>query len=978
MAEPDPDEKLWGDIAAKVAGLFGLVTGRSPTLTATINAGARHVNVDGQQVVFDTRALMLGMLAAGASDPGGVRYGNTAVWFRDWLAAQTGEDVIVDALSAPPSRSEVEMRILADGNVILSMSVKAIADSAQELSSQTVGRFEFEARHVLAAMIGKGAVTDQARMLFKLDLDAEKLENLKLYLVDRIMEAPEEGEVRVKWQAALNLSALVTPVDGITPFRSDSVRHGDDLLGTEEDVKALADLICLRQSTPLAVAIFGGWGSGKSTFMQALDAEIAEITERWAERAAAGETSPFITRIVQIRFNAWQFVDANLWASLTAEFFDQLRAGGWQRAGTARHAGLVEQVNSHVHSLTAEAAARRKATIESSRDVLKAQEERDEAAEAARKAKGATLGQAALDTLGAIYESQKANLTALGLATAGDDPGRAVDAIVDVVRSSRSLAQQIKAVVRVVGKYRAWPAIASILVMAAAGIWLLMSGRIEIDVAAMLAAVLAFGTLARQVIPALSMVRSIAGRGADIARAVEAADAAAVKTLLGKEVALRDATAEAEAIAQAAARADRALSRYIDPAGAANPPRLLRYILEDDPDTKSFEKEIGLIGRARRLFEAVDEIIRVESEKEPGQEADGEVPQRIILYIDDLDRCTEEQVYNVLQAIHLLLAFKSFAVIVGVDVKWIENALAREFTEEKAPALTEIERRQHAVHYLEKIFQVAFWLDPLSAEGLDGGNFARFVRGVAKPEPVPSPPPPAPPSESRTPADGGEARTTEKATDAQADNAAAGEVSGATPTPPRRRKEWNPTTDRAEAMLQSIDLYPAEIEFLASPEIAALAGPTPRAVTHLVNVYRLVRSRMLRDDVAPMGLGALLSPPYPLMALCVAIETGQPVEVADAFIEALKTSPLDHDLFGRLPQDDSSFEAPITAEFEAALASAFNEGAAPGVTIDWREKCPGLQAALGRASVLRGGDLVAEDVLRIARLARRFSFNRYR
>ena len=46
--------------------------------------------------------------------------------------------------------------------------------------------------------------------------------------------------------------------------------------------------------------------------------------------------------------------------------------------------------------------------------------------------------------------------------------------------------------------------------------------------------------------------------------------------------------------------------------------------------------------------------------------------ERIILYIDDLDRCPEERVVEVLEAVNLLMAFPLFIVIVGVDPRWVK------------------------------------------------------------------------------------------------------------------------------------------------------------------------------------------------------------------------------------------------------------------------------------------------------------------
>src|SRR4029450_3168764 len=52
---------------------------------------------------------------------------------------------------------------------------------------------------------------------------------------------------------------------------------------------------------------------------------------------------------------------------------------------------------------------------------------------------------------------------------------------------------------------------------------------------------------------------------------------------------------------------------------------------------------------------------------------------RIILYIDDLDRCPPDTVVKVLQAVHLLLTFPLFTVVVAVDARWVSRALRERF-----------------------------------------------------------------------------------------------------------------------------------------------------------------------------------------------------------------------------------------------------------------------------------------------------------
>jgi hypothetical protein len=977
MPEIEEPRPIWREVATRIATQLGLLTNRSPTLTATIERGVRFVAIDSKsrEIVFDTRALFLGLLATGLQDPDSIHYGNTAAWFVTWLTQKVGTARVSEALSRSAMTSPEDVsRALADGyEIVLSRSVAELPEPASVLAQATVGRTEFEARHLFGALIEKGAVTDQTRRLFEVELAPNDLTALQVLFVDRIMGAPAAGETRESWLKALHLQPNNSvpdstnggatperePVERVTGFSPDNVeRSSDDLLQTASDARALARLICLEDAAPLAIAIFGGWGSGKSTFMGRIDAEVRSIAK--AQAASIDESTPsiehaarFVRRVVQIRFNAWQFVDANLWASLTAEFFDQLRAGGWERVSGARYAGLVERVNHHVHSLSADAEATRRAAAGGGKDLRKAQQNRDEAARVACNAAGHILGQAAIDTLGAAYESQKASLAALGL-EAGVDSGRAVDAILDVVRSSRSILGQTLAVLRVICKSPArarLAAISAFVLLLTAVLWIIFRRGSWTHIAAAVIALGAVGEFCSALAPALRVVRGVAKRSAEIAQAVELADKDALKALLSSEIELRKATAEAEALQAAADQASQRLSRYMNPSGPPNPPRLLRYVLEDDPNTKALTAEIGLAGRTRRLFQAVDDIVREERSKPIAEKLDGEVPDRIVLYIDDLDRCTEDQVYAVLQAIHLLLAFELFVVVVGVDVTWVQNALAKAFGDNGSKDGQAILESQRAAQYLEKIFQIAFWLEPLTSDGTQGGSFARYVRALSGSRRA----------EARAPALG----SAEKADDDHAsepppvsdpadapDPHASGAKTGDAGTSLER--------EQTRTALATIQLESEEIEFLASSTIAKIAAKTPRAVKRLVNVYRLVRTRLSETNALDSGDGPR-SPDYPLIALMVAVETGQPVDVADAFYDGLR-------LLG--PREalcqDAFFKAPTGTVDQATLrlATAF-------------AKSPDLKAAVEEVYRLRNNSLVAEDALRIAKIARRYSFNHY-
>ncbi len=75
---------------------------------------------------------------------------------------------------------------------------------------------------------------------------------------------------------------------------------------------------------------------------------------------------------------------------------------------------------------------------------------------------------------------------------------------------------------------------------------------------------------------------------------------------------------------------------------------------------------------------------------------------RVIVYIDDLDRCSEKKIMELLQAINLILASSKFFVVVGMDTEMIHRAIKAYYKE------TPTERSPD--NYLRKIVQISFFL----------------------------------------------------------------------------------------------------------------------------------------------------------------------------------------------------------------------------------------------------------------------------
>jgi hypothetical protein len=201
---------------------------------------------------------------------------------------------------------------------------------------------------------------------------------------------------------------------------------------------------------------------------------------------------------------------------------------------------------------------------------------------------------------------------------------------------------------------------------------------------------------------------------------------------------------------------------------------------------------------------------------------------RIVLYIDDLDRCPPELVVDVLQAVHLLLAYPLFVVVVGVDPRWLFSSLSRHHValmpvdgSRRANGDTATDWSASPQNYLEKVFQIPFVL-----RSMEKPDYDRLVRDLL------------------LPVDG--AQDVRGA--AEASRTESEELAGQGASSDLATEEHEPADDGPESALGYIDLTieAHELEFVN--RLWRLM-PSPRAVKRLVNVYRLLRAQVRQADL---------------------------------------------------------------------------------------------------------------------------------
>ena len=88
-------------------------------------------------------------------------------------------------------------------------------------------------------------------------------------------------------------------------------------------------------------------------------------------------------------------------------------------------------------------------------------------------------------------------------------------------------------------------------------------------------------------------------------------------------------------------------------------------------------------------------------------------PARVVVYIDDLDRCPPDTVVEVLEAVQLLVKNPLFIAVLAIDERYINRALAKHYQ-----GVLSLQGRPSAADYLEKIIQIPYRVRPIDEEAL--------------------------------------------------------------------------------------------------------------------------------------------------------------------------------------------------------------------------------------------------------------------
>jgi hypothetical protein len=338
--------------------------------------------------------------------------------------------------------------------------------------------------------------------------------------------------------------------------------------------------------------------------------------------------------------------------------------------------------------------------------------------------------------------------------------------------------------------------------------------------------------------------------------------------------------------------------------------RQLRDFVKRRHDSDDYRRLRGEIGQARSDFEQLDLLLRQERRRVeelagvPDRGPDGKprslLPtlDRIVLYVDDLDRCPDDKVMQVLQAVHLLLAFPIFAVVVAVDPRWLlysvrQHSAAFRPDENEADDLSPEERahwRSTPLTYLEKVFQIPFTLRPMRSDG-----FAKMIEALAAP--MESAAPHATPANGMVASGGGTSGAnpgdTTAGADGQGPDGTAATVTDE-PSPDQTRRDEAMRDDAsdpsdaapaAELGTRHLEIEEHERDVM---KVLHLLIPSPRAAKRFVNVYRLFKAKVEPNAEDFEKLTRPGTGDYRAALVLLAILTGFPEQATEILRDLIK------------------------------------------------------------------------------------------
>jgi KAP family P-loop domain/TIR domain len=839
-----------------------------------------------------------------------------------------------------------EFAALATRDMAAALSLESPSDEAEFVTVNVVEIFkvaqlivrrtssvssQIGARHLLAAMLvssPNSGPTGASRRLATIVGDLEAFRRrFYNFIVNSI---PDEDHAA--WKNVL-IDLEVSPASATPKQQPDTSPHADDyvldpqpsvagfmaddwtgrdLLGITRDVNALASLVAAyKVEPPLSIGLFGDWGSGKSHFMRQMRKRVELLSKKARDSGKPQNELGYYKNIVQIEFNAWHYIEGNLWASLVDHIFANLKLSEQEprkyaderRDKLLQKLGLQEELKKKIDS-----------EVEEREAELRKVEERKQQAEVELSSASTQLAnfrrkaEASLETLTVtvnLSAEEKELLSRLGVDASGVVKGAELRKKYDELKG---VGNRIKAQWQL---FRSGRGVVSRYVLSALAVMIVIGGPLLLKLDIFPPVPTKVLTVVGFLATFLTAIKPVRDQFNKTLKALEKHDQEVERERLKRVTELESEVNALGSEVVAAKLKSETVGKEIDQLkvdiATTSSTRLLAEFIEDRAAASDYRRHLGLLALIRRDFEKLRDLFDQQRQEESaGNEvSDDKKINRIVLYIDDLDRCPPDRVVQVLQAIHLLLAFPLFVVVVGVDSRWVTRSLQQNYEwlgendgeiangDKKEAVEDRDEERGRGTgatphDYLEKIFQIPFWLKPMNddacVEYLDGltkeATHSRVLPVAHKEEPqvsVSLQPDAAKAAVAETPLP-----PSVGSLEKQAEAIVKDPIQSAASFSSAREENAHDPIDLAA---HSLTFTSFEVDYMK--QLVPLIGRSPRAVKRFLNCYRLIKVGLTPAEFAEF-VAEGKSSNYKAVMILLGVITGAPT-VSSFMLDKLKT-----------------------------------------------------------------------------------------
>ncbi|WP_338456886.1 P-loop NTPase fold protein [uncultured Alteromonas sp.] len=520
---------------------------------------------------------------------------------------------------------------------------------------------------------------------------------------------------------------LDSEVVQITRFDNDTL-VGDDQLGLKTEIESLASIIAYKEtSPPLSIGIFGEWGSGKSFYMNQLIHRVDSICEIAKSSDLPQRQYPFYKNIKQIKFNAWNYVESDLWASLAHTIYRNLYESQSDTGHNDSHwLGVVKYGEEELKLKEKEIQVLEKKVDAVSSRIDKLSEQEN------------------VLNLNKIY-LEKQNILSTTINTELAEKCESflskigIDSEVKTINDAVLLSSEINSLRNRTDLF--FKAVSQ----SSGGIFLLLM-LVPIIVFSLLlgltrhyensSILTTYGSIFAFISSSLFWLKDKVNKVSSWLTEVEKIrfNVTSLKSQKNEELEAqkKENIRSLKETVNQLKQADRDKLELLNEIKKAKyninqltPETMLAHHISETIGDNRYGKFLGLPAVLSRDFEMLSETIIKQNlqlediniyptiqEEKNAEDAQHRI-NRIVLYIDDLDRCEPETVIKVLEAVHLFLASPLFVVVLGVDPRWLFSSIMNHFpTLMKSDKLFSDQLKVSTPEeYLEKIFQIPIWLN---------------------------------------------------------------------------------------------------------------------------------------------------------------------------------------------------------------------------------------------------------------------------